>query len=416
MPRCDPSPIRVGYVLKMYPRFSETFILNEVLALQEHGAELEIFSLRSPIDGRFHENLARVTAPVTYLPVAGKTSQLWMTLSKACSVLPSAVTAHLPELLAADPNDAAQALELAVEVVTRDLDHLHAHFGSVATTVARLAAKLTGITYTFTAHAKDIFHEEVDHAEMRVKAREAAAVVTVSDYNERWLHHAYGEDVNVVRIYNGLDLEVYSRSPYVDRPPMVVGVGRLVEKKGFRHLVHAIAALRQDGVEVTLELVGTGPEESALRGQVADLGLTHLVVFHGPLPQAATREVVRRAAVLAAPCVVGADGNTDGLPTVVLEGLALGTPVVATPITGIPEAVIDQHTGLLVPSGDAHALAEALHRLLHDATYAARLAANGRRHIERSFDVRPNTHQLLDVFRAAISHRRASSGNENEVA
>lgn len=409
LPRELTAP-RIGYVLKMYPRFSETFILNEVLALEDHGADLEIFSLRAPVDGRFHENLARVGAPVSYLPIAGRTSQLWATLREASSVLPDGIAPHLPDLLAADPTDAAQALELAMRVVARDIGHLHAHFGSVATTVARLAARLTGISYTFTAHAKDIFHEEVDHAEMRVKAAEAAAVVTVSDFNERWLHAAYGDDINVVRIYNGLDLDVYTPAPDVRRLPVVVGVGRLVEKKGFRHLVDAVARLRHDGVEIGLELVGTGPEEAALRDQVTRLGLDSAVTFHGPLPQAATRDVVRRAAALAAPCVVGADGNRDGLPTVLLEGLALGTPVVATAVTGIPEAVVDGHTGLLVPEKDPDALAGALRRLLDDPQQATALAANGRRHVEAAFDVRSSTRRLLELYRTAAAAAPTGEG------
>lgn len=397
---------RIGYVLKMYPRFSETFIVNEILALEAQGADLEILSLRGPVDGRFHENLARIRAPVTYLPVLTKPSQLWESLGNAQRVLPEALEAHLAELLAAAPGDAAQALDLACHIAQRRIDHLHAHFGSVATSVARLASKLAGVTYSFTAHAKDIFHEEVDHEDMRTKLREASAVVTVSDFNVRFLRRTYGDDAaGVVRIYNGVDLDAFARTPYTHRPPVVVGVGRLVEKKGFCHLVDAVARLRKDGTAVELELVGTGPEEEALRGRVDDLGLHEVVRFLGPLPQGRIREVVSQAAVFAAPCVVGADGNRDGLPTVLLESLALGTPVVSTPVTGIPEAVVPGRTGLLVPEGDPVALAEALRRLVEDPDLAARLADAGRRHVEATFDVARNTRLLHDLMRAAAPGR-----------
>src|SRR6266545_2906744 len=179
----------------------------------------------------------------------------------------------------------------------------------------------------------------------------------------------------------------------------ITGVGRLVEKKGFCYLVDAVARLRKDGAEVELDLVGAGPEEAALRAQVQDLGLERAVRFLGPLPQHRTREVVRGAAVLAAPCLVGVDGNRDGLPTVLIESMAVGTPVVTTPVTGIPEAVLDGQTGLLVPERDPATLADAVRRVLEDPELARDLVTNGRRHVEAAFDARRNTSELLALFR-----------------
>ena len=402
-PSESPAP-RIGYVLKMYPRFSETFILEEVLALERHGADLEIFSLRPPADGRFHENLSRVQAHVTYLDVPTRPVQMWDAMRRGHAVLGDALSSELPQLLSVDPGDAAQAVELATRVVVHRIDHLHAHFGSIATTVARLAARLAGVTYSFTAHAKDIFHQDVDPADLHRKLADAAFVVTVSDYNLQFLRTTYGASADrVVRVYNGLDLETFSVSKPLRRPPLVVAVGRLVEKKGFDQLIDAVALMHHDGDPVRLEIVGTGAEEAKLRAQVAELGLTETVSFLGPLPQGKTREVVRGAAVLAAPCVIGADGNRDGLPTVLLEGLALGTPVVATPVTGIPEAVQDERTGLLVPSGDVPALADALARLARDPDLRCRLAAEGRRLVEEKFDARNNTATLLAMMQNAVA-------------
>ncbi|HET6694179.1 MAG TPA: glycosyltransferase, partial [Pedococcus sp.] len=345
----DPSGPRVGYVLKMYPRFSETFILTEILAMEALGADVEIFSLRTPVDGHFHEALAQVRAPVTYLQRPLKPTDLWDTLRLGGAQLPGSLESALPHLLAVDPEDAAQAVELASLVVAHGVDHLHAHFASVAATVARLAARMAGVTYSFTAHAKDVFHDEVNPAELGQKLADAAAAVTISDYNLAFLTSTYGARADrVVRIYNGLDLEALLPSVPLRRPPRVVGVGRLVEKKGFDRLLDALALMVRDGRTVRLDLVGAGPEEEALRARTAALGLTGVVTFHGPLPQGRALALIKGAAALAAPCVVGADGNRDGLPTVVLEGLALGTPVVATPVTGIPEAVVDGRTGLLV--------------------------------------------------------------------
>ena len=395
----DGSPPRIGYVLKMYPRFSETFVVTEILALQDQGAELDIFSLRPPTDGRFHEALSRVQAPVTYLPMPGKPPEMWAAMSGARELHRERFDACIGELLAAPPMDACQALLLAGLVRERGITHLHAHFGTVSAAVARLAARIAGITYSVTLHAKDIFHESVDDDELSARISDAAAVVTVSDFNERYLRERYGDAAHtLVRIYNGIDLEAFTPSRPDDRPPLVVGVGRLVEKKGFHHLVDAVALLRDRGRPIRLELVGGGAEEQALRARVASLDLEDRVTFHGPLTQAETRERMRSAAVLAAPCVVGVDGNRDGLPTVILESLALGTPVVATPVTGIPEAVVDGRTGLLVSEGDTAALADALDRLVEDADLRCRLADQGRHHVEERFDARKNTRQLREVL------------------
>ncbi|HLS63606.1 MAG TPA: colanic acid biosynthesis glycosyltransferase WcaL, partial [Ruania sp.] len=176
------DPVRIGYVTKMYPRFSETFIVNEVLALERAGLDLEIISLRPPADGRFHETLSQVRAPVSYLSRHVRAQGLWERLERAHQVFPG-LTTHLGDLLELEADDAVSALELAMLVQERGLVHLHAHFASVATAVARVAAAIAGIEYSFTAHAKDIFHESVDPVALRRRLADARCVVTVSDYN-----------------------------------------------------------------------------------------------------------------------------------------------------------------------------------------------------------------------------------------
>jgi glycosyltransferase involved in cell wall biosynthesis len=401
------SEPRIGYVLKMYPRFSETFVVSELLALEAAGTQVEVFSLRPPADGRFHESLAEVRAEVTYLRSSGlRAAEVWASLAESRSCLP-ALADCLDELLEADVVEAAQAVELAVLIRARGIDHLHAHFGSVATTVARLAAHLAHVPYSFTAHAKDIFHEQVDPADLARKLSDAAAVVTVSDFNLEHLNTTYGRAArSVVRVYNGLDLARFPYSSPSHRPPVIAAVGRLVEKKGFGDLVDAVHALVGAGRDVRLDLVGTGPLELHLRAQVEHRGLADHVRLLGALPQGPVREVVAGAAVFVAPCVVGSDGNRDGLPTVLLEAMALGTPAVATPVTGIPEAVQHGRTGLLVPERDPAALAAALGRLLDDADLRVRFAAAARELVELEFDV----HRQAGRLRLIFAGQRATVG------
>lgn len=390
---------RVGYVVKRYPRYSETFVVNEILALEAAGAEVEIFAQSGPVDTHFQDAISRVRAPVHYLPApSSKASVLWQQLHGAARVFPDAWTT-----VAAngdvDVRTFPKGLALAELVRERRIEHLHAHFATGATEAARLASAFTGVPFTFTAHAKDIFHESVDPVDLERKLAAAREVVTVSDYNVRHLRAAFPHLAHkVVRIYNGLDLEAFAYRAPAERAPEILGVGRLIEKKGFRYLIDACRVLADRGAAFTCTIVGAGDEETDLRTRVAEAGLDGVITLTGPLPQREVKRRMSRAAALAVPCVVGADANQDGLPTVLLEAMALGTPCVSTDVTGIPEVLEDGVTGRMVPQHDGIALADALHRLLARPTERVALAERARRRIEEDFDVHRNAAALRSVF------------------
>lgn len=396
---------RVGYVLKRYPRYSETFIVSEVLAHEAAGA-VAIFSLYPPSDTHFQDAISRVRAPVSYLgSVRPKAADLWALLLRAQAAglaVADFLTSVQPprkDVLPEDARDAVWALELALVVKMQGITHLHAHFASGATTVARLAAKLAGVPYSFTAHAKDIFHESVHEGDLRLKLTEAAAVVTVSDFNRAYLRERFGDAAaSVRRIYNGLDLARFAYTSPEVRPPEIVAVGRLVEKKGFADLVRACALLRDRREAFCCRIIGTGELEHELRELIAELGLEGVVELTGPRPQRELTGYIQNAAAFAAPCVVGEDGNRDGLPTVLLEAMALGTPCVSTDVTGIPEVLHDGVTGLMVAQHDPEALAAALSRLLGDGALRVRLAGAARERLERDFNLVKNAALLREVF------------------
>lgn len=398
--------LRVGYVLKMYPRYSETFIVNEILALEAAGVAVEIFSLRAPVDTHFQDAIALVRAPVTYLGTdRPKSDELWTALSRAGAQIPQ-MWHELRVAESEEARDVYQAALLATEIRTRGLQHLHAHFATVATTVARLAARFAGLSYTFTAHAKDIFHEDTRRDDLERKLTDAAATVTVSDYNVAYLRGEYGSvAAGVERIYNGIDLARFSYERPIERPRRVVAVGRLVEKKGFSDLLEACARVAVRARPFECRIIGAGLLEPDLRAQAARLGLDRIVSFLGPRPQSEIAREIHDAAVCAAPCVLGTDGNRDGLPTVLLEAMALGTPCISTPVTGIPEVIHDGTTGLLVPEHDPVALAGAIDRLLDDVPLRCELAHHARALVEREFDIACNSLRLRDVFAAAAAGR-----------
>jgi glycosyltransferase involved in cell wall biosynthesis len=396
------NPTRIGYVLKRYPRYSETFVVNEILAHEAAGLEIEIFALRPPCDSHFQSIIARVRAPVHYLPTAGlKAVGFWHALEKAGEVFPN-IWPALGAARGHDVGEVHQAVRLARKAREKGIRHLHAHFATSATSVARLAAGFAGLPYTFTAHAKDIFHEEVRPEDLRRKLSDAAGVVTVSDYNLNHLRGRYGPAAaRVQRIYNGLDLGVFPFTAPEVRAPEIVSVGRLVEKKGFAHLIDACAILAARGRPFACRIIGTGDLEAELRAQIARLGLDGRVQLTGPRPQEDVIEHVTNAAVFAAPCVIGSDNNRDGLPTVLLESMALGTPCVSTDVTGIPEVLHHDETGLMVAQRDPSALADAIERLLSDPGERVRLASRARRLIETEFDIHRNAARMRRLFLAA---------------
>ena len=387
-----------GYVLKMYPRFSETFIVSEILAREADGERFAIFSLRPPVDPRFHPELARVAAPVRYIDRPAKPTALWSALRDAVTrhpALADGLSRALPQLLAADVDDAVQSVILAGAALDAGVTHLHAHFASMATTVARLTSLLTGIPYSFTAHAKDLFHDGVDPDDIAVKLRDAHHAVTVSDYNLGYLTRHHPDSVQRLhRVYNGLELDRFPFRAAVPAasaagstaPLRIVAVGRLVEKKGFALLVDAVGRLRDSGVTVDLDLVGDGELHADLAAQIIHLDLQARVRLLGSLPQNEVRAVLTAADVFVAPCVVAADGNADGLPTVILEAMALGVPCVASDVTGIPEVVRDGDTGLLCRAGSVDDLVQAILTLADSQFDTHGMTRRARALVEELFD------------------------------
>jgi glycosyltransferase involved in cell wall biosynthesis len=273
--------------------------------------------------------------------------------------------------------------------------------------VARLAARFACIPYTFTAHGRDIFHDAVDSEDLRRKVSDAAAVVTLSDYHQSYLLTTYGSaEARVERIYNGLALPALPYAAPKRRPPHIVAVGRLEEGKGYVYLINACAQLAQRDQKFSCSIIGGGSIEAELRHEIARLGLGSAIELTGLLPHEEVIRRVRNAAVFAAPCLQADKGDRDGLPSSLLEAMALGTVCVATSVGSIPEAVRDGETGLLVPEANAQALAEALQRLLDDVSLRVALAARARRLVEKEFDVRRTAAQLREVFTSCARPRR----------
>lgn len=411
--------LKVAYILKMYPRFSETFIVNEILELERRGVDIRIYSLRKPDDGRFHAAWSRVKASVVYVP---QYPQLEMErISQAHQFVRSAYPTRYQrvyEYSQARKSGYAikrflQAGFVAAHLLRNPVDAMHAHFASSATRVANLVHRMIGLSYSMTTHAKDIFHQDVNPASLRRKINKARFVVTVSQFNKQYLQNLMGKTPGDIRcLYNGIDIERFRPDPAIKRDPsLILGVGRLVEKKGFESLIHACRILNSWDVNFCCEIIGKGALYHPLKQLIIDLELTEQVRLIGPRPQDGVRDAYRRASIFALPCVIAQDGNRDGLPTVLLEAMACGLPVVSTRLTGVPEIVDHNENGFLVPPNSPQALARSLAILLTNPTQREQMGHAARQKVEKEFDVRRNVAQLQRWFAELPPNRLAEAFN-----
>lgn len=402
---------KIGYVLKMYPRFSETFIVNEILELERRGMDIHIFSLKRPKIGRFHTRVTQVRAEATYLTLRGSAPVLRVhrrLLLKFRGRYLRALLSALSRRKRSALTRFLQAGLLVDQLHQTGVAHLHAHFASTATRVAMFAHLISGIPYSFTAHAKDIFLNNLDSRLLKQKISLADFVVTVSHFNKSYLTGLCGEVVKqkVRVVYNGIDLTVFRPNHRAEREEShILGVGRLVEKKGFTYLVEACRILREWGVDFRCEIVGYGPERPLLKSLIERYGLGDAVSLKKAERHSELVQRLRKATVFALPCVVAEDGNKDALPTVLLESMAVGLPVISTDLTGIPEIIDDGKTGLVVPQNDALALADALKKLLSDAQLRARLAVEARKKVERQFEVSRNAGVVYELLLDSLRRR-----------
>ena len=381
-------------------------MLNEVLALERHGLQLRIFSIKDPKDEPVHATARRVRAKVSYLtlrrrwkPVLqGNLRTLWRRPGTYSRTLLRAVLRPRWSFF----RNFLQAGYLADLLFGETVAHLHAHSASAPASVAMLAHHLTGIPYTFTAHAKDIYFD-AGPALMLAKMKRAKAVVTVSEYNRRHLTSLLEPQARskVHCVYNGADLSQYKYRPSGEKRngfPVILSIARLVEKKGLGDLICACHILRQRGRLFRVEIIGRGTLRRALEAQATELGIRDDVKFLGARPQEFVREAYERAALFALPCVVTAGRDRDGIPTELLEAMASGVPVVSTTVSGIPELVEPGCEGLLVPPGNPAKLADALDQLLLDPNLGRNLASAGRAKVSQRFSIDRNAEQLLRLF------------------
>jgi glycosyltransferase involved in cell wall biosynthesis len=432
---------RLAYLFPAFPVLHQTFTLGEVLGLKRRGYDLMLVSLKrsladlqqpearplleethycpgllsAPILGAFARALR--SRPRDVARLFGHVVAAWRTHAPAgarADTPPPTTLSFSERMLAFYHHNAwvylfkslvlvPYAIYLAERLQREDVAHLHAHWATYPTTVAYLIKRWSGIPYSFTAHAYDIY---MISRMLPAKIGEASFVVTCADANRRYLCSLVDEATarRVHVNYHGTDLGRFTPVRRVAGARFrIMSCGWLKEYKGFHYLLEAVALLVERGVDATLDLAGDGPQRTFLERRIAELGLGERVTLHGYLPHAALVELYRQCDAFALPSIVmGSYGRQDVIPNVLAEAMAVGAPVVATAIAGIPELIDDEQSGLLVRERDAVALADALERLHSDPSTAARLGAAGRAKVEKIWNRENNLDALASLINAYV--------------
>jgi colanic acid/amylovoran biosynthesis glycosyltransferase len=400
--------LKVAYVMSRFPKLTETFVLYEMLAVEEQGVDVALYPLLREREPIVHHDAVALCerahfqpflsgpilrsqliflwrSPRTYLGTLwGLLRGTWGSLNffaGAVGIFPK--VAHAARLMAAE-----------------GVDHVHCHFSNHPAAAGFIIHRLTGIPFSFTAHGFDL---HVDRRMLCAKIAEASFVVPVSEYNRDLMVKECGDHAprKLAVIHCGVDTRFFhpAEAAVEQGPLSILCVGKLHEVKGQAYLVEACRLLAEAGVDLVCNFVGDGPDRRALTQRIADSALEGRVSILGERDRVQIAALLNTAHVLAAPSVPTSSGKREGIPVVLMEAMSAGVPVVASRLSGIPELVEDEVSGLLVPPGDAAALAEALRRLHDDPSLRRRLGSAGREKVLEEFDVRRNAAELVRRFR-----------------
>jgi glycosyltransferase involved in cell wall biosynthesis len=411
---------RIATIVKGYPRLSETFIAQEILGLEWRGVAQLIVSLRRPTDPETHDLNRAIAADILYLPEYLRDDpervRRGRAFAQAQPGFPRAWEAFRADLArdrsAGRRRRFGQACVLARELPD-DIDWLHVHYLHTPASVTRYAALIRGLSWSFSAHAKDIW--TTPEWELREKLDDARFGVTCTRANLDHLRALSDTPDRLHLVYHGLD---FSSIPFPDLTGglprrstsdtvRIVSVGRAVEKKGYGDLLRALAKLRDDP-RWTFHHVGGGQLAASLKRRAEALGLSDRIVWHGQRNRAFVFDLLGASDLFVLPSRIARSGDRDGLPNVLMEAQAFGLPVLSTDVSGIPELVAHGTTGWLVPQKDPAALADALRRLLDDPGLRARLGRAGAEHVRRHFSAAAGLDRVAALLRDGRSRRAAA--------
>ena len=402
----------VAYVCTIFPAWTETFVVREVEELTKLGWSVTCFSLRWPSRTVASHEMLKWEERTVYSPFLFSARLL---IANVCSLLSNPwryvwcfmqlwANIRKPRLLLRSLAVFPKSVYFASIIRKQGQSRVHAHFAAVAATSAWLIAKFARIPFSFTAHAFDIFSEGYRDSLLPRKIKEAQFVACISNYNRNYLQEilepAEEHKPRLVVVHCGVDIQGFSIvrcPPESSNAPTILSVGTLLEKKGHCYLIEAMALLRDRGKDFRCIIVGSGPLESELRMQVARHHLQGRVVLTGGLAQDKVQELMSRADMFCLACIIGKDGDRDGIPVALMEAMAKGIPVISTWVSGIPE-LITSDTGILVPERDEVALANAVELLIEHPVLRSQFGEKGRERVLSHFRADESAKVLASAF------------------
>ncbi len=403
--------MKIGYIMSRFPKFTETFIIREMLEVRRQGVPISIYPLIRQNDEVTHREVQELMPDVRFTPFLSL--RVVMTNVRYLLRHPIRYLSVLWMLLMGMSGSLGMALKTLVlfpksvrigHRMKRDgITHVHAHFATFPVSAALVIKRLTGISFSFTAHGSDIHVPEHRHGLDRKIAISEFAVM-VSQYNRRFVEdQCEGVPADkLVVLRCGIRPEEYecdgmpSSSP--DRPFTVVCVASFNPVKGHQYLIEACNQLQGRGREFVCQLVGDGPLRDRIERQIEESGLGERMILRGMLSQDEVKATLRKSDVFVLPSVLTSRGDREGLPVALMEAMATGLPVVTSDISGIPELVDDESTGLLVPCRDPESIAGALARLEDDAQLRRRLGENAREKVREECNLKDNVSRLIDLW------------------
>jgi glycosyltransferase involved in cell wall biosynthesis len=389
----------VAYLLERFPSFGQTFCYREVAELERQGTKVHVYSIRRPVSEPRQDWDEQLVRRVHYLP---EEDALVREVDRA--VREGRVSSATRDALEkwgrrSDFLRLYQAIYVGLRLQEAGVGRLHAHFAGMAARTAFWINRFFGIPYSFTAHANDIFAPRDFEVSLAKLLTNAEAIVTVSDYAAEFLRNRFPEAASKVhRIYNGVDLSRFHPVDFGSGIPAILSIGRLIEKKGFADLIAACRLLKPRGRDFICEIIGEGPLETALQSQIVREELESCVKLVGPQTQSQISLRLAHATIFALPCTREEGGGMDNLPTVIMEAMAAGLPVISTPLAGVPEMVETGVNGLLVPEHDPEALCAAIEYLIANPEQARRFGDRGREIARERFSIETSGRALQSLF------------------
>jgi len=396
---------KIAYILSQFPETHETFILREIIELKKNQINVQLFSLKKCKDKVVHPQAQEFITQTHYSAllsinvIKALLYFIWNRPLECLSLFTYLIKSNVTSFEFLIKSIAIIPISLYYAKLIRDLEitHLHAHWATIPTTSAVIISKILGISFSFTAHAWDIF---LPNPMLKEKVQHAEFVATCTSYNKKYLDSLldYKENDKIILNYHGIDFDTLPEINKNIEDNLIFSIGRLCEQKGFPYLLDACDILRDQGYQFKCIIIGEGPDRKALTLQIEQLELQEYVVLSGMKPQSYIFDMFNKARMFVLPCVISKNGDRDGIPNVMIEALAMRTPVISTTVSGVPEIIQNNITGITVEPRNSLQLADAIIGLLNDPDAAKTFVKNGRELVEEKFDIKKNVRELVSIL------------------